>query len=101
MNYDQSVLKDYDTYGNKTVSQFDMDELPSGGATVDQAGNFFTDAWTTLKAWLNSARTLIVFINAFPTILAWIGIPTAIAFAFNVLWHAMGVLALVLFLRGD
>lgn len=97
MNYDQSFIKTYDA-GGHTVKSYDSSELPTGASVVDSLGNLFTDLFNTIKGWIGA---MVGFVDAFPTVLRWIGIPGELAFPIAAAWHGAAIVALVMFLRGD
>lgn len=103
-NYNTSLLSKYDATGNYDLQTDISAEIPSGTNTVDtDTNNFFTDTWKTLRGWaLDVPGVGLVYnvINAVPRMLAFSGMDKEIVFAFAVLWHTLGIIILITWLKG-
>lgn len=102
-NYDNSMMKKYDV-GNYTLNE-NIDGLfpSSSGAISPDTGNFFTDAFASIRNWILDNTPLGFawdLINSVPNFLKhFIGGPFAYAIGF--FWHVLTIFLIVSFIKGS
>lgn len=107
--YGDSYAHNYDK-GNYTIADYEDGELPDSVTSVDSDNTgFFTDIWSTMSGWVKSAVGGVVgafsfashLVNAVPRTVALFHWPAEVSFMVGMMWHALTVIALILFARGD
>ena len=95
-----SLMASYDA-GNYTLNESIDGQLPtaSGSVTVE-TGNIFTDTWATIKSFFMESRLMRV-VNALPIFLKAIGFPAPLVFAIGFVWHALTIVFIIMFWRGN
>lgn len=100
---ENSIYAQYDA-GNYTVTQNITFPETQSQVSNDES-NIFTDVFTTLKNWfidtIPGAQYAVMFVTAFPNLLKSMGLAAEISFALGALWHALGMMLLILFVRGN
>lgn len=106
--YEGSYLQQFDAGSGATkytIEENITNSLPlAEGQFEPTTGNFFTDIFSTFKRWLYTipgAKYLLSFINAVPNFLKLFGMPSELAFVLGALWQTIGIVLLILLLRGN
>ena len=104
-DYKGSILSNYDTGDQTYIITEDINgQLPTGDGFVEKdEGNIFTDTFVIMREWVTSipgynyAKSIV---TAFPNTIKMLNLPAEIAYGLAVIWHAITVLLLIMFLRG-
>ena len=105
-NFEGSMLADYNE-GNNTnyILTENVSGLPEGQGTISpDTGNFFTDAFGTVKNWFlekTGLRYLVGIVTAFPNFLRTIGLPSALSFGLGFFWYVLTFFLVVAFIKGN
>jgi len=101
-NYDGSMISKYDA-GDYVLNQSTADALPSttGGISVEDNSNFFTDVFSTVRDWfidkVPGARIFLGFLFAVPNMLNMMNLPSEIVFGLSFIWYTLAVVLVILF----
>ena len=91
--------------GNLMVdTEGSLSKLPGNtGSISPTTGNFFTDAWSSIKSWFQETTGLnyfTAFVSAVPNFLSSLGLPQGFSFVIGAFWNLLGIFLIVMMLRG-
>jgi len=100
MNYDQSLISQYDTGGYTLNSSSASHYLPETDETISGTGNIFTDTFKSAKSWWSISKIFSPLLFGPVVYFESIGLPIEIVFSLGILWFLTTLFLIVAFILG-
>ena len=95
-DYQNSLISDYDA-GNKTIKGSSDSDLPT---SIEGSNGVFSDLFNTFRSWAVDTFSFVPrFVNAVPTLLKGMGLPSELAFVLGFVWNITAIILLIGWLR--